>query len=64
MTFDTYCMKDGELICSGTEQGITASVKGYVWIRLLRAKIIGVLQSGIRKCFIYHQTGQERRITL
>ena len=24
-------MKDGELICSGTEQGITASVKGYVW---------------------------------
>lgn len=24
-------MKDGELICSGTEQGITESVKGYVW---------------------------------
>lgn len=24
-------MKDGKLICSGTEQGITASVKGYVW---------------------------------
>ena len=24
-------MKDGKLICSGTEHGITASVKGYVW---------------------------------
>ena len=28
---DMPIMKDGELICSGTEQGITASVKGYVW---------------------------------